>query len=368
MASSNSSTTIVNIGPGVLQTGSGNPFVLSQTEWISIQKYVQDALALPLTQDQLRPILNVDSSVPIDMFDDMLTAYKALNEHCSTWKNTTFPNIVDLANDIVHYNTKVPVYYGGLQKVVDQYNASPSDELLKEITAIITNLASDASARATKAQGAADSIKAFADTTRIDQTTISNLYADYQKQYGSSSDEMKTLQDDIRAQKLIIESADAEYRHDVTIASTTPTYAWVPFIGWIAAAVVAGIYGHKAVEALHERDDAQHQLDNDNDTIRRDTNVCFMITNAKEGLQQILSDIQGALPVIQKIQGAWSAISSDLNNLVITIQTDIAQALPILMGLGIQEAISQWAQLATEADSYRVHAFVEFQGSSDVAA
>jgi fumarate hydratase class II len=82
------------------------------------------------------------------------------------------------------------------------------------------------------------------------------------------------------------------------------------------------------------------------------------INNAQSGMSAISDKLNRALPVIQKIQGVWGAIAGDLQNIVNLIKTDIQDALPIIMDLGVEAALNAWKSVGEEADQYRVNAYI----------
>lgn len=357
-----STTSKKNVGPGDLQSQPGSPFLLSSTEWASIQTYVADALALPTTNEEMKTNLSMPASEPIAPFVPIVQAYHTINTHCSKWKDHTYPATVNLADDIIHYNGKVPIYYGAINKLLPALEEpTPPDEVVKEFKAIVDNLATQAKSYAKNAETVEAAITSFSDKTTEDKAAITGLKTTFNEEYGSKSSEVVTLGKEMWAQQKILIAENKAYNHDVVVATTTLTYAWVPFYGWIAGPIVAGVYGHRAVEALKKANEARKKLDQYKGEIKRDTILMHTITLAETGLSTILSDIINALAVIKKIKGVWSAISSDLTNMGVIIEQDIKQALPIIMNLGIDEAISEWAKLAHEANDYRVNAYVTFE-------
>ncbi|MGV9330688.1 hypothetical protein [Nocardia sp. NPDC003726] len=85
------------------------------------------------------------------------------------------------------------------------------------------------------------------------------------------------------------------------------------------------------------------------------------VESAKDSSTTIGQDLTAVLPVIQKIEGVWGAISSDLETIRTMIDKNIEQVPPIIMDLGVDAAIRKWAAVASEADSFRVNAYVTEQ-------
>ncbi len=78
--------------------------------------------------------------------------------------------------------------------------------------------------------------------------------------FGNEEQLLAQLIGQIQSAAATIEDLWAEYKHDVIVASTTPTYAWIPFYGFIAGPVVAGVFGAKAVEALNQIHNLEKQI------------------------------------------------------------------------------------------------------------
>lgn len=366
-----------NIGPGDIAepgTQGGPGFILSKTEWIAVQVYVTDALALPTTDDAFKQSLGPGAPADLSDFKQLITAYKNINDHCSTWQNTTFPNTVSLASNIYEYGTiKAPVYYPPILKEAKILQDDPDNKEAKAaLKAILDRLTTTAKDYAAKAHAAEQEIKTFADGTQSDKTTLigtdgkSGLLKYYNDKYGSTSQEVVDLNKDIKAQQIILDAANKEYDHDVVVAATTPTYAWIFPAGTIAAAVVAGVYGHKAVEALDSARAAQDKINELSAEIAADANLMTAINSAELGLTSISTELSAALPVIQKIQGVWGGISDDLDNIVKIIDEDIRKALPIIMNLGVDEALDAWRKVGNAANQYRINAYVKQETHSNI--
>ena len=69
-----------------------------------------------------------------------------------------------------------------------------------------------------------------------------------------------TLNDDIAETQRELDKASADYNYDVTVAATTPTYAWIFPFGTIPAVVVAGVYGKRATDAYKKMGECRDQI------------------------------------------------------------------------------------------------------------
>lgn len=349
---------MANIGPGQLKTP--DTFVLSKPEWIAVQAYIAGALAVPTDQASLQASL--PSGAPsggFDQFNDLLAVYKTLHDHCSFWNDYTLPDSVSCAGDIVHYNEKVPIYYGALTKLLPKLEMDPPDpDAVKTFNAIVTQLSGNAQGYAAHAASVKDAMTAFATQTTTDGSAVSVVHKQYVDKLGANSDTIKKLSEQITQDKSDLDAAEAEYRQDVIIAATTATYGWFWPAGTVAAGIVAGIYGKKATDALAHANGLKAAIDTEENELHSDQILIADLTRINSGLGDISQKITDALPALELMRGLWGAIADDLKHILTVVAEDIAQAPVWVKSLGIDEAIKDWADVAAEADEYRVNAYI----------
>ncbi len=105
----------------------------------------------------------------------------------------------------------------------------------------------------------------------------------------------------------------AEYRRNVTIASTTLTYAWVPVIGTIAAAVVAGVYGRRAVESLEAYNKSMAKIEKENKALTTAIKAHEVQRIAGTGLTHAKEHTEAAIQEITVVKNAWAALAGNLS-------------------------------------------------------
>ena len=163
-----------SIGPGAIAdpgTQGGPAFNLSKPEWIAIQNYVTDGLSLPITLYQFRNQLGSGAPADLSDFNQLITAYGAVHEHCNSWQTSIFPNTVALASDIFEYgNNKVPVYYPAIVEEANVLTTDPGNTAAAAaLAAILGYLQQTASGYAAKAKASSDAIKLFSEAMQSDQ-------------------------------------------------------------------------------------------------------------------------------------------------------------------------------------------------------
>lgn len=361
----------IDIGPGNIATPAvegGPAFALSSAEWADVQTYVitaQDPSIVPTTLDQLRARLGEGAPSDLSDFTQLVNTFANINGHVTTWQDDTFPASVALASDIVSYAQQARIYYAPILPLANKLVDNPDDQRTKDkLAAILDSLIQKANTFHDNAAAVKEKIKTFAEQTQQDKTAISGadgasgLMKYYDDKYGQTSEEVTRLTDLLKGQKAILDAANKEYNHDVIVASTTPTYGWIFPFGTIAAAIVAGVYADKAVKALERANAAQQQINTLDSELQANANLMTALMVADSSLDNINGSLAKALPVIQKIQGVWGAISDDLSNISKLIKTNIQEALPIIMDLGVDAAVDAWTAVGQAADAYRVNAYI----------
>lgn len=344
-------------------------FVLSNEEWITIQLYATRTLALPNTKEKLKKFLGDGAPADLSDFNDLIDAYAAMNQHVTKWQKETFPASVSLASDVYNYSLKVATYYAPILPLAERLTIDPDDEAAKKkLSAILTTLSKDAADRAKRAADVADMVKEFAIQTKNDKIVLtgvdgkSGLNKKYEDKYGAKSATAKQLAKEIIDMQKLLDQANKDYNYDVKVAATTPTYFWVfPPLGLIAASVVAGVYGDRAVKALDSIKSYRKKIETLKSEEAANTLLLTALGSTNKDMADIVQSINAALPLIQKIQGSWQAIAIDLADIVKTIDANIAKALPIIMDLGVETAIVQWTNVGKAADRYRQNAYVTVQ-------
>ncbi|MDL2355549.1 MAG: alpha-xenorhabdolysin family binary toxin subunit A [Pseudomonadota bacterium] len=346
------------IGPGALDSGSGT-FVLAVPGWLAVQCYVTAGMRLPTDAATMRAQLPADPAGGIGQFADLIQAYAAAHAHCTFWHDHTLQDAVSCAADIVHYNQKVPSYYGALTALLPKLALRPLEPTaVAQFATILENLATQAQACAGHAESVHQGMKWFAEQTAQDQLTIAPLRAKYAKALGSQSPAIEQLAQQLGADQQTLSQAQDDYQRDVIVTSTGATYAWIWPAGAIAAGVVTGIYGRKASDALARVNAIKATISTMPSELAAAATLLLDLTSIEGQLAGIGDQIASALPVLQTIQGAWTAIASDMQNILTIIADDISAAPALIKSLGIDDALAAWAAVAREADAYRNTAFI----------
>lgn len=348
-----------SLNPRELLPKDNNPFLMSKPEFIAVQNYVESGITLPSTEKEMTSILGIKSE-DVNKFKDLLDAYTNVHQHCYNFKTVTFPMTVNLAADISHYGTKAPIYYEYINQIINDYISGKmkNEFAVKKLVAIVNLLKNTATQYQENCKSAENHIKDFINETEADQKVINPLFKSYKEKIGSTDGEIDKLLKEIEADRREIEQLENEYNHNVIVAATTPTYAWIFPIGFIPAVVVAGVYGDRATKTLNKIHEYQNKLAKAQGDLRRDHNMLVYTNIATTSISGLIDKLNAALPVLQKMNGIWGALVADLSN-ILNIIGDISNVEWIIKDISIEEAIFQWKKVADIADNYRVNAYVE---------
>lgn len=342
----------------------GGAFALATSEFVLVQTYARNALALPKTMDELRSMLGPDAPSDLGEFQPLVDVYHSMFEASTKWNDQTFPATVRLASDLVQYGRKVPKYFGALREHADRLAMNEDDAVSKnKLVAILGNLEQDARRMQERAAAALAGVREYAEISQRDADTLvvrngGGLLQKYQNKADAVNSRVAALRAELAAHQESLRAANEAHAHDATVAATTPAYAWIFPFGLIAAAVVAGVYGKKATDAASAAKRLENEIQSLSGDAAAQMKTVASLQMASISITRITTALAAALPVLRTIEGFWSAIADDLAEIARLIQDDIGNAAPIIMDLGIDEAIASWEAVAAAADKYRMAAFV----------
>lgn len=204
-----------------------------------------------------------------------------------------------------------------------------------------------------------NSVDTFYEQTLVDLQKLqgvdgkSGLLKAYSTEYNLESETLESLREKYKFFAEDLSKARAEYEHNVIVAATTPTYAWVFPFGTIPAVVVAGVYADRAVKSKGKLDKAIADLAITNKRI----NLFIALQAASTQLEELALNMRGAMEPVQRLKGYWTAMLDDLVNLRKSGE-NVEKIAWIIKDLGLIEHMNKWKALAVRADEYRLSAFM----------
>lgn len=356
----------IDLGPSKV-ANEGKAFVLPHPEWLGIQTFVSTAQQLPTTKATMDATLPAKPSGTDALFTKLLTAYKALKTSCDQFEKITLPDSVTCASNVVTYNNKVQTYYPALIKELEKYNENAvtpaeiaaNELIMKRFAAVCDLLIRDAAKHQEHAQKVYDALKSFSAETLVSRLDIVNLHLEFSSVFDTEEGVIAKLEKRIKFIKDLIDELQKEYEHDVIVAATSATYAFMPPFGTIAAAIVMGVYTDKAIKIKAQIEGYEEEAEKLKGTLAADRIVSATLASVKQDLVNLQSKIDAALPGIGKIQGLWFSMEHSLRE-VKTILKDNVQDMPAFMAaLGLENAQAEWKTASVAAAKYTEIAFIK---------
>lgn len=336
------------LGPRGLSAVEGNPFLLSTKDWIALQV----------------GMANIQRTAPhlATLGSDLVRPAQQAAQLAGSWMGSTQDQALQLAKNIRDYGNQVKAQYPEIiAKLTELVDAGTRNQARSFICGILASLKKRAQVSGAQATSLVSAIGELDQTASALAPVFADLKTTYDKKLGEQGQHIQDLRKELAARQASLKAHNDEYNHYVVVAATTPTYAWVPFVGWIAAGTVAGVYGKKAADAKKAAEADAERISQICAEIDKDQADLSRLDEASNGLGSVSSNLQSIIPVVQGIEGEWHAIASDLDNVVQQVEDAQDEQQVEMLKLSFQSADDEWAQLAVEADGFLKNAAVAFQ-------
>lgn len=352
-------------------TPNGPAFMMAEPSWPHLQVFATDVAALPTTDAELKAAMG--SGAPSDMSDfaKLLTFYSTVQSQANTFKNTTYPKIVKLASDLNNYADNIDGLYEGLKVEINSYNShlskSEKDVIQENIKAIIQQLVQSIAPYKKHVKESQADLATFVNDMEANKTEITKpggLYDYYNNKYGTESQEVKNLISQLAIQNANLSNYQAEYNKDRILAETSPAYLAIPFVGFIAAPIVAGTFGKKATDALSEVKATEATISNLDAEKKADARLVNGLQFAKTGLNNLIDPLTKANSTIELMEGTWGDVESKLSDITDALENDFDSTLKFLLQIDFKQLIKDWQALAGFTMKFATYARVTTGGDS----
>ncbi|QUM86230.1 alpha-xenorhabdolysin family binary toxin subunit A [Moritella sp. 28] len=362
--------TVIGVNGQFIDLDSGK-FLLYQEEWFKIQSYVEEALRLPITKISMINAFGIPKDVSFNTFQALLDEYIKVNATADSWNRKIYPNMVSLALKLsnyadVHSLFMVPLVnsLAAMQDAVDNKNYVEAENKRAVAIALLNILKSYAETRQTDTEQAEEDLLDFAAKIAMQSgqlNTLRSTHAEYLEDDGSD------LKQQISEIQTRVEQLNAEYDKYVTIASTTVTYAWVPFYGIFAAVPVAGIYGDKAERARKERNQLKDDIKTLQEKLSYREKIYISYQESYNNMINIENKIRVAIPHVSKLKGHWQGINADFNTMLDLISSTegpngLGNATALVASLTANASVGQiqieWQEISDKAAKFAQNAYI----------
>ena len=230
-------------------TSESDDFLLSEEEWIKLNMLARSASTLPVTQESMRKRFYMSNYVAFDgVYQDLLSNYQNINHISSDWLGDSGyrDKMITLVENLIEYSHEVNDSSTGMlqqtQLIVEA--AENADYLAFErakadLLAILEAMLEDATRYYQDADSLGNGLTDFINSLDVQVQDLDRLQSSNQDILENDGSEASG---EIDALKQRIDELNSEYRKWVTVAATTPTYAWIFPFGTIAAISTAGAF------------------------------------------------------------------------------------------------------------------------------
>ncbi|KAI5892275.1 uncharacterized protein SCHCODRAFT_01189599 [Schizophyllum commune H4-8] len=335
-------------------------------------KYILVGQRLPDTVEAYQYRLELDPLAFMWVFDDidpLVEAYALIIADSSECRDHTYPTILDVAAQTLEYARDAAgidgtsIYSRIFQLVRDLAHATRPDEVLiltQELDHLIGKQIDKVETLQMRSDICTEALKGLDEHMRRSQITVQqrseamhNLVAQALPNPGELEGMLSTL-------RSTVSEVTKKYEHEQLVACEAPTYEWLNLSGVLAASAIAVLRGRDATSTADLMDSVAAAIAADN-VINKDGNSILADLKAVDtDLVSVLSESGSAINVIEQMMGSWTAISSDLSNLLDMIKDDIEGANQYIASLNEKKIISDWKDLAD--------AVAKFQGAAQPEA
>ena len=306
-------------------TDSDGTFVLTDHQWLQIQAYIAHALSLPTTAFEFQQEFQIPTDIDIEGFRWLMDCYTDLKGDAESWNNVTFPKLitsVDAMSGWCSYSSQImQVIYMYIEEL--KYAAEINNSILFEnnktpLLLLLNQLLDFAIPRAEEADQLRGEMITFQNhlaRKNIELDTLEHQYDDLIGRYDGDS-----IKEHIEQLRVEIDQLNKEYARLVTIAATTPTYAWVPFWGWFIAPAIAGVYGAQAAEVNRQREERLHELHALETSLDHGKKIFRSWKLARQSIHSTHELIGPATNSLGLLIGQWQLFETSLSSVIKSIE------------------------------------------------
>ncbi|KAI1776743.1 hypothetical protein F4818DRAFT_440141 [Hypoxylon cercidicola] len=385
---------------------SGDAFALDSADYAALNRYVWTAKLLPTNRDDYKNIIGIstDDELTDDIWnaaDNVIVTYSTMQGEASNFLSVTWEQLVTIANKIFSYaqdaggdvdledpNKETSYYRAMLTWVRDWNDENNSDHpdqdklqtLQKNIQEATNDEIKNADALKKRTDDAWEALTEFHDACKEHQTdlagkskTMMNLLegengiiAQLTEEIAGYMDEIKDLQEKIEKGKCPIHATALCCSSNRKKIQETAYYIWIPFIGTIAG-VTIDILAEEDIKRLRDQiKGIQERVNQDQMKLQDAMRMSADITSMGTHIDNLVDCIRPAITTLEKIQGAWRAMSADLQGLhdMFEGQLDHIPGFK-LEQLQLNQIVAQWNTLKNDVDIFRKNAYLTTEPPKD---
>lgn len=285
--------------------------------WHYLQVYSIWGLRLPSNDNALKLALNIQDPMAYSFYESLLNSMSAIHKASHDFSAELFPRVIKVGNSIRSFGEDAGAMEDGtFSAIIELIDQRESKE---DVISLITNLRRQAQQNADDAQDVSKELQSYSDRLSEAITSINKANEEIATDTQVSSQEIALLRAGPKVKgslanlQEMMDASKEEYDQDVIIASTSPTYVWVFPWGTLAAVVVAGVYGDRAVKALDKYDQQRKRYEAMDEALQIAVKTNEVAITAQTGISKAKTYTDFAVEQIDVVQQAWEGLAKSLD-------------------------------------------------------
>ena len=355
------------------ETTNTEKFVLSTEEWVAIQIFAEAARSLPITEEEMRNEFLLGDLDFGSNYQELLKSYQSVHGISGQWLNAGGyrDQMVDLATDIVIYSgdvlsdsTRISEFSKDMWHAVMEGDVDKGKRTLGIVRALVKKMLKDTRAYYANADDLSVKLTGFINTLDKEDKELKKVqvtHADILENDGSDT------QKEIDRLVKNIEEANKEWTKWVTVAATTPTYAWIFPYGLIAAIGAASGGTANAVALASEINFIKEDLNNFRSQLKTEELTYLSWKLATGSITNTRDQLSGGLRALEKLKGSWVLIVarleaavnglSEVNSEDVINNPDLWEAI-ILTTSELEDLENRWGEIKDSTEEWVRNAYV----------
>ncbi|KAI0528435.1 hypothetical protein GGR58DRAFT_496002 [Xylaria digitata] len=367
-------------------------FALDSSDFAALNRYVWTAKLLPTDREFYKNVIGIvaNDELPSNVWataDKVIETYGVMQKEADTFLSTTWEDLVTVSNKIFSYaqdaggdeeledpNRETSYYRAMLTWVTDWNNENDKDnpdqkkldELQKNIQDATKDEIKNADNLQQKTDTARQALGVFHDACKEHQSDLEGKSKTLMNLLEGEDGIIAQLNDEIAEYVEEIEDLNKEIEQDRKKIRETAYYVWLPMIGTIAG-VTVDIMAENDIKRLRAAiENIQSRISQDKVKLQSAMRMSSDIKSMGTHMDNLVDAIQPAIATLEKIQGAWGAMSADLQSLHDLFEGHIDRIPGItLERLQLNQIVAHWNTLRDDVDIFRKNAYMTTEPPRD---
>jgi hypothetical protein len=336
------------------------------TDWINLNLSIAQLRSLPQTDKKLAFHLKTNEETVRTKFYELRDLNINIVKDATFWDQDLFPKTRNLATAIAEQAAFMITRIQNCKRSIGTTNPNDINELKKLFATDFVKSYTYAQQAKKDAESLSIDLGNFQTLFKGHKATLKGLKDSYKSEYNLDLENNKKLETLIQNLTTSISDLRSEYDRDVVIAATSVTYAWFTIFGFIAAAVVAGVYGSRATAALKQIQEDQNKIAEFQAEINAVNTLIATFSLANSFIDKVDKDINSVIGILDNVINDWDKMVSSLSVFVKEgdQQSVMLEGVFVIAKLRYESLETSWENIQTTAENYGRNCVKSVTGSA----